>query len=114
MATKKKPQSKAFKQKVKKIVASDVFKSIAAASILLNILFLVVIFVLTSSSTFDRRVYLSARDRYCENSDATKQIAKELGDEKAAAKARQIDCIGKDFEPFYKEALQKYNAQANQ
>jgi hypothetical protein len=114
MAKSKKNQSKAFKQKVKKIVSGDIFKSVAAASILLNILFLVAIFVLSSANSFDRKVYVASRDKYCENSEARKVRAKELGSDTAALKERQVDCVGKDFAPFYNEALQKFNAQANQ
>ena len=114
MAKSKKTQSKAFKQKVRKIVNGDIFKSVAAASILLNILFLVAVFVLSSNNTFDRKVYVASRDRYCTNAEAQKVRAKELGSDKAASKERQVDCVGKDFQPFYNEALQKYNAQANQ
>lgn len=114
MATKKKTTGKKFSQKVHKIVQTDVFKSIAIASVLLNILFLVAIFVLTSTNTFDRKLYTASRDRYCENIEAVRSRAKELGSEKAAVKEWQIDCIGKDFKPFYKEALDKYRAQLNQ
>lgn len=113
MATKKKTNSKKISQKVREIVQADVFKSIAVASVLLNILFLVTIVVLTSSSTFDHKLYSSARERYCSNKEGFKNRANELGNEKVAARERQIDCIGKDFQPFYKEALDKFQAQTN-
>lgn len=114
MATKKKTPSKKFSQKVHKIVQTDMFKSVAIASVLLNILFLVSIFVLTSTSTFDRQLYTGARERYCQNVDAVRERAEELGSERAAVEEWQVDCIGKDFKPFYKEAVDKYRAQLNQ
>lgn len=83
-------------------------------SVLLNILFFVTILVLTSTDTFDRGLYQASRDRYCENIKGVRERAKELGSEKAAVEEWQVDCIGKDFKPFYKEALDKYQAQLNQ
>jgi len=102
--------SKKFNKKVSKIVQSDVFKSIAVASILLNILFLISIFVLTSTDTFDRRLFLEARSRYCQNGAGVDRRAEKLGSEKMALEELQIDCIGKDFKPFYNEALKKFDA----
>ncbi|MFO0971656.1 MAG: hypothetical protein U0520_04920 [Candidatus Saccharimonadales bacterium] len=110
MATKKK-NPMALTQKARKIMKGDIARSVAVTSILLNLLFLVSIFVITSTDTFDRRVYTSARDRYCANKDATKERAKELGDKNAAVREKQIDCIDTDFQPFYKEAVDKYRAQ---
>lgn len=110
MATKK---SKKISQKVQKIIKGDFLKSIAIASVLLNVLFLVSIFVLTATDTFDRRVYTGARNRYCQNSASVESRAKELGSEKAALQEREIDCIGSKFQPFYKEALDKYRAEVN-
>jgi hypothetical protein len=114
MATKKKTTSKKISNKVTQIVQTDIFRSIAIASVLLNILFLITIVVLTSTATFDRRLYNSARERYCDNTEVLASRAKELGSEKSAAMERQVDCIGKDFKPFYKEALDKYKAQSSQ
>ncbi len=113
MATSKKTQGKRFTQKVHKIIQGDVFKSIAVASVLFNILFFATIFVLTSTDTFDRKLYSSAKDRYCQNVSAAKARAQQLGSEKMALKELQIDCVGKDFRPFYNEAIEKFNAQSN-
>ncbi len=113
MATKKKTPSKKITQKVRAIVQADVFKSIAVASVLLNILFLITIVVLTSSSTFDHKLYTSARERYCSNSESLKNRANELGNSKAASEERQVDCVEKDFRPFYNEAIDKFRAQTN-
>ncbi len=112
MATKKKTTPKKISQKVRAIVQADVFKSVAVASVLLNVLFVITIVVLTSSSTFDHKLYTSARERYCSSSESFKNRAQELGDKNVAARERQVDCIGKDFRPFYNEALEKYNAQS--
>jgi hypothetical protein len=113
MATTKKT-SKKVAQKVRAIVQADVFKSIATASVLLNILFLVTVVVLTSSSTFDHKLYTSARERYCNNAGALKSRAHDLGDANAAATEWQINCISKNFEPFYNEAIEKFEAQNKQ
>ena len=48
----------------------------------------------------------------CFSSESFKNRAQELGDKKVAVRERQVDCIGKDFRPFYNEALEKYNAQS--
>ncbi len=113
MATKKKTTSKKISQKVRAIVQADMFKSIAVASVLLNILFLVTIVVLTSSSTFDHKLYSSARERYCNNSESLKNRANELGNTEAAIEERQVDCVGEDFRPFYNEAIDKFRAQTS-
>lgn len=109
MATKK--NSNKLSKKARKISQADVIKSIAITSVLLNVLFLVSVFVLTNSTTFNRNVYTSARARYCENSESSKERGGELGDEKKAEREKTVDCIGKDFKPFYQEAIEKYEAQ---
>lgn len=114
MATKKKTSPKKITQKVQAIVQADIFKSVAVASVLLNVLFLITIIVLTSSSTFDHKLYNSARERYCNNSESLKNRADELGNKQAAAEERQVDCVGKDFRPFYNEAIDKFRAQTNE
>lgn len=115
MANKKTSSSKKkISQKVQKIVQTDVFKSVAIASVLLNILFFVTIIVFTSTNTFDRKLYLSAQDRYCDNIDGVKDRAEQLGSTQAAEQEWQIDCIGKQFKPFYSEALDKFRASSNQ
>lgn len=113
MATSKKTTTKKISKKVQAMVQSDVFKSVAIASVLLNILFLVSIFVLTSTSTFDRSVYKAARNQYCKNVDGLRSRAKELGSEKAALLEIQIDCASGNFTPFYNEAIEKFKAQSN-
>lgn len=111
MATKKKTSGKSFKKNVTRIMESDIFHSVAIASVLLNILFLVSIFVLTSTDTFDRKFYTSAKNQYCANINAISERATELGSEKAAVKEWQITCVSKEFKPFYTESVEKFNAQ---
>lgn len=108
MATKKKSS-----KKVQKIIKGDIVKSVAIASVLLNILFLVSILVLTATDTFDRRVYVGARTRYCQNEKSIQERAEELGSETQALQEWQVDCVGEEFAPFYKEALDKYQAHLN-
>lgn len=110
MATVKKT-SKSAAKRVKQMVTSDVFRSVAIVSIAFNILFLASIFVLTSTDTFDRRFYNAARDQYCQNVDGVRERASELSSEKAAVKEWQVTCVSKEFKPYYNEALEKFNAQ---
>lgn len=112
MATKKK-SSKSYLKRVHRIMESDLFKSLAITSILFNLLFLVGIFVLTSNDTFDRGLYLATRDKYCSNLDGVRDRAEELGDENAAIREWQVSCEGKDFKPYFNEAIEKYKAQTN-
>ena len=111
MATAKKRPTKGFKNRVMQVVESDVFTAIAISSVVLNILFFASIYVLTSTDTFDRKFYESARTRYCQNVDGVVNRANELGSEKKAVKEWQVVCLSKEFKPFYKEALDKFNAQ---
>lgn len=113
MATKKK-NPLVLTQKARKILKGDVAKSVAITSLLLNLLFLISIIVITSTDAFDRRVYTSARERYCANQKATEDRAKELGDSAAALREREVDCVGEGFKPFYQEALDKYDAQTKE
>jgi|GEM_PF-3886253 len=114
MAKSNKTQKKGSPKKVRKLVQSDVIKSIAIASVLLNVLFFATLIVFSSTSTFDRQLYTSVHSKYCENSSALTVRSKELGDAGEALNERQVDCIGKDFAPFYKEALDKYKASVAQ
>lgn len=111
MATKKKPNKKVIRKKVTKLMESDVFHSIAIVSVLLNILFLVSIFVLSSTDTFDRKFYNSAKTRYCSNVQGIEDRAKELGSEASAVREWQITCVSKEYKPFYNESVEKFNAQ---
>jgi hypothetical protein len=113
MAKKKSNSSKngRFLSRVHKITETDIFTSIAIASILLNVLFLVTIFVLSSTDTFDRSVYKSVRSQYCKNVSGVEKRAEELGSEKDALKEWQINCNSAEFQPFFNEAIEKFNAQ---
>lgn len=115
MATKKKTpaKNKKLSQKAKQVTQTDMFKSVAIASVLLNILFLVAVVVLSTSSTFDRQLYRAAQEHYCNNTASVKERAQELGSEKAAQQEWQVDCVGREFQPYYQEALDKYQAQDN-
>jgi phage terminase small subunit len=100
-----------FTQKVHNLTRHDILTSVAVASILLNILFLITVIVLTNTDTFSRELYTAAREQYCSNSSALKDRVEEIGDAKQAVQERNVDCIGEDFAPFYNEALEKYLAQ---
>lgn len=110
MATKKK-STKGFKDRVMHVVESDLFTAVAISSVVLNILFMASVFVLTSTDTFNRKFYESSRSKYCNNVEGVIQRSEELGDEKEAVKEWQVTCVSKEFLPFYKEALDKFNAQ---
>jgi len=113
--SKSKPASnKRFLLKVHHAVKEDVIKSTAIASVLLNILFLVTVVVVSSTNIFSRGIYNYTQDKYCSNIEGIKERAEELGNENAAIDEWQISCVGKDFKPFYKEAVDKYRAQNNQ
>ena len=114
MATNKKTPTKKFTQRVHKVVQSDIFKSVAVASVLLNVLFFVTIVVLTSTDSFDRNFYTASKNRYCQNITGVRERAKELGSEAAAINELQVDCVGPKFQPFYNEAIEKFKAQSNQ
>lgn len=100
-------------KKVQKIIKGDVVKSVAIASVLLNVLFIATIFVFTATDSFDRSVYVGARTRYCQNQASINDRTAELGSEVEALREREVDCIGAGFKPFYQEALDKYQAELN-
>lgn len=108
----KKPGKKLSK-KVKKIVNSDVFTSIAIVSLLLNVLFLVSLFVLTSTDTFNKDLYSGVKNKYCSNIQGIRERAEELGSEDKAVREWQVDCVSKEFKPYFDEAVKKFNAQLN-
>lgn len=106
---KKKP-NKRFLKKVHQLTERDIFRSVALASIGLNILALVAFFVLTSTSSFDRSLYTSVRDKYCDNIDEVRNRAEKLGDENAALLEWKVSCISEDYKPFYQESIKKFEA----
>lgn len=110
MATVKKTPRSAAKR-IKQMVTSDVFRSIAVVSIVFNILFLASVYVLTNTDTFDRSFYNAARKQYCQNVDGVRARASELSSEKAAVKEWQVTCVSQEFQPYYNEAIEKFNAQ---
>ncbi len=113
MVKSKKSHSKKWWGRVHHVVHDDVFKSIAIASVLLNVLFLVSVFVFTSSDTFDRTLFNTARERYCENAGAVIERAQELNDDKQALDEWRVTCVTPEFQPYYKEAVDKFNARPN-
>lgn len=106
---KKKP-NKRFLKKVHELTEKDIFKSIALASIGLNILAIAAFFVLTSTDSFDRNLYTSVRDKYCDNVNEIRNRAEKLGDEDAALLEWKVTCISKDYKPFYEESIKKFEA----
>lgn len=111
---KKASTKKRFSQKVQNMTKKDIVTSVAVASVLLNILFLVTVLVLTNTDTFSRGVYTSAREQYCKNTAGLKDRAEKIGSTELAVEERNIDCISKDFLPYYNEAVEKYRAQTSE
>ncbi len=110
MAKSSKKSPKKLSNKVTSIVKSDVFTSIAIVSIVLNVLLLVGLFVLTTSNTYDTAVFTSVRSRYCKNIDGVVKRAEELGSSQAALQEWKVNCVAKEFAPYYQEAIQKFEA----
>lgn len=106
--------SKKLSKKVQKLVKSDLFTSIAIASILFNILALVGLFVLTNTETYDRSVYESVRSKYCKNIDGVVKRAKELNNSKKALTEWKVTCLSEEFSPYYKEAIEKFETSKSQ
>lgn len=113
MAKSSKKSSKRLSAKVKKAVKSDVFTSVAILSILLNVLLLVSVFVLTTNDTYDTKLYNSVRARYCKNVDGVIKRAEELGDSDKALQEWKVNCVSKEFAPYYQEAIKKFQATEN-
>lgn len=111
---KKTTHNKSWWRRVHSIVHADVFKSVAIASLLLNVLFLVSVFVFTSTDTFDRRFYNMSREKYCKNYEGVIERAKELNDEQKALDEWRITCVSSEFKPFYQEAVEKFRARNNE
>lgn len=109
----KKKTNKRFTQKVHKVVKSDLFTSVAIASLLLNIFFVVGLVVLTNPDTYNREVYENVRARYCKNIDGLVDDAEETGNGAQVLAQWKITCVSKEFLPYYKEALKKFNAGSN-
>lgn len=97
-------------EKVHSVVKSNIFMSIAIASLAFNIFLFVTLFVLSDSNVFDRKAYSAVRNKYCANVEGVVQRANELGSDSEALREWQITCVSKDFRPFYKEAIQKFEA----
>lgn len=109
MAKKQSPK-KRFVKKVHDLTRKDIVTSVAAVSILLNVLFLVTVLVLTNTETFSREIFTATRDQYCTNLKSVRKHADKIGSFKEALKQHRIDCVADDFLPFYNEAIEKYRA----
>jgi hypothetical protein len=107
---KSKKSSKSLSNKINKVVKSDVFTSIAIVSVLLNLLFLIGVFVLTNTNTYNTGLFNSVRSHYCKNIDGLVSRAEELGDSSEALKEWRVNCVSKEFAPFYQEAVKKFEA----
>ena len=99
-----------FLTRVHKITETDIFASIAIASILINVFFLVSVFVLSSRSTYDTSVYNSVKTRYCKNIDGVSKRAEAIGNQKDAVDEWKVNCLNDDFKPFFNEAVEKFRA----
>lgn len=115
MATKKtarknKKPSKKFLSKVHDLTEKDIFKSIAIASILFNILFMAALVVLSRTDSFDRGLYQGVKSRYCKNLSAVEERANKLGDEKSAIVEWHVTCQSEQFAPYFEEAVTKFKA----
>lgn len=106
--TKSKKANKRFLNKVHTLTERDIFKSIAVASILFNILFFTALFVLISSNSFDRSLYTSVKNRYCNNIKEVENRAEKLGNDQAALMEWHVSCLSADFEPYHSEAVDKF------
>ncbi len=103
-----------FLKRVHKMTESDIFASIAIASILLNVFFLISVFVLSNRSTYDTSLYSSVKSRYCKNINGVIDRAESIGNEKDAVDEWKVNCLSKDFKPFFNEAVEKFRAQQAQ
>lgn len=112
MATKKtsKKPNKRFLKKVHELTERDIFRSVALASIGLNIFAIAAFLVLTNTNSFDRSLYTSVRDKYCNNIDEVRNRAEKLGDEQAALLEWKVTCVSEDYKPFYRESIKKFEA----
>lgn len=111
MAAKKKSSFKLGKRAAK-LVRQDLLHSVAIASVVLNILFLVGWAVIINGGS-DRELYDTARERLCvENYDENiARVINEAEDDAAATTAVTeftIECVGDDFEPYYESAINTY------
>jgi hypothetical protein len=100
-----------FLRKVHQLTETDIFTSIAIVSLLLNILFFASIFVLSSTDTFDRGLYKTVKSQYCNNLVGLENRAIELGSENDALQEWRIECRTSEFQPYFDEAVEKFNAQ---
>lgn len=112
MAQKKSNSSKngRFLRKVHKLTETDIFTSIAVVSILLNVLFFITVIVLTSTNAFDQNVFNFVKSQYCSNITAVEQRAVEFGNELDAIREWEVNCVTGEFQPYFDEAVEKYDA----
>jgi hypothetical protein len=107
----KSSSKRGFTKRVHELTKKDIVTSIAAVSILLNVLFLVTVIVVTNTDTFSRGVFTAARDQYCKSASAFEDRVMAIGSAELALQERNVDCISEGFLPFYTEAVEKYQAQ---
>lgn len=95
-----------------KLLKRDLLHSVAMASILLNILFLVGWAVVTYGDA-DQEAYDLARNRLCVD-NYSKNLQKAVKDSttteaaQVAALEFKIQCVSDDFKPYYENAIETY------
>ena len=95
-----------------KLLKRDLIHSVAMASILLNILFLVGWAVITYGDA-DQEAYDLARNRLCVDNykENLNQAILEASTEdagKIAAIEFMVQCVSDDFKPYYENAIETY------
>lgn len=108
----KKKSSFKLGKRAAKIVKQDLIHSLAIASVVLNILFLVGWAVIINGDT-DQQLYDTARDRLCVD-NYEENLQKAIGDAdneaagKVAAVELSVECVSEEFKPYYESAISTY------
>ena len=101
---------KKLTKKIKGLIKRDMWVSVAAVSILLNLFFVVGAVLFATTSSLDSAVYRAGYNNLCDKNYA-ENLNDRMNDEKDEAKALrdfEVLCLRGDFEPYYLNAVEAY------
>ncbi len=101
---------KKLTKKIKNLIKYDLLMSIAMASILLNIFFLVGVLLFNTTSKLDERIFKAAYSNLCDKNYITNldQRMDDATDPDAAKIQFEADCLRGGFDRYYQNAIEAF------
>jgi len=103
--------AKKITQKTKKIIKENTLLAVAITSVLINLFFIIGVITFSSTSKFDKNIYVEGMMRYCDDYDEVKEEGVSAivnGQEVPQEVIYDITCKSGEFSVYYDEAVEDY------